>query len=162
MLEIFSWKDDKRMSQAWVLVGIPHLRRSCDSAVIFSWPCVCATCWYSVNSQLYWELHVRASWRFKLGESGVLVGRVVGEGRCFGLAAACCVPQHCLDTRSSPVVPCYPTSSQRMKGSLATSVPIPILHACINFRGNPTPEVYILVCLHFVSFFISLCQQSLE
>lgn len=52
-LETFSWKYDKRMSQAWVLVGIPHLHRSCDVAVNLSWYCVCATCWHSVNSPVY-------------------------------------------------------------------------------------------------------------
>lgn len=42
--------------------------------------------------------------RFVFRESGLLVERVVGKGRCFNLAATLCVTQHFLDSQSSPIV----------------------------------------------------------
>lgn len=138
VLDTFPWTDDKRMSQAWVLVGIPHLRRSSNSTVVFSWPCICATCWHSVSSPLYHQLHLSGH------PGGLSFGNLEYwwegwlEKTDNGWAATHCIPWHSLDTWSSPAVPCCLTSPRSRNGALAPSVPIPLLHACPNFRRNPT------------------------
>lgn len=151
VLETFSCKDDKRMLQTWVLMAVPPLCRSCNSAGIFSWTAF-VPAQHSTNSLFCHYLYL---WGQVFAESRILIRNVLGGGKYFGLVDAHFVSQRSLDTWPSPAVAWCLTSLRRWKVALAT-LSMPLLHVFLHFR-----KVYILVYQNFVSFLVSFCQQSL-
>lgn len=104
VLETFSWKDDKRMLQSWVLVGMPHLCRSCNSAGIFSWPAfvllgsTLLTLHFVTNYTCWGTLEVGVGRIWNIGEKWVGRRQMFWTGRCsfcpatfpWHMAQSCC------------------------------------------------------------------------
>lgn len=161
VLETFSWKDDKRMLQAWVLVGVPPLCRSCNSTGIFSWPA------FVLFGSTVLTLHFVTTYTCEgILEAGLcriwdIDEKCVGRRQMFwtGRCSFCptTFPWHMAQSCST-LMSDFP---QEMESGFdytfhSTSSCLPAFQLKPHF-----PKVYILVYQNFVSFLASFCQQSL-
>lgn len=150
VLETFAWKDDKRMLQAWVLVSMPLLCRSCNSGRIFSWPAfvllgsTVLTLHFVTNCTSQGILEVGLCRIWNTDE------KFVGRRQMFwtGRYSFCPTTFSWHMTQS-----CLPREQE--SGFDYTS------HSTSCLPAFQIEKVYILIYQNFVSFLVSFCHQSL-